>query len=384
MRILYPLSETTPSYGGIGAYTYKIIHELVKKYPDYEAVIVTSNQLHKDTFVDYFKDNRKVKIRSLFEHNYEQIFRRDFQFQIKLALKINRIIKNEKIDLIHHQTGHSDMFFSLPLLGNLPTIMTSHGDISALLKAWKNVELQNINEKMNYRLGKILYHEEKYMYKKSDVITPVADHVRLNIIKNYQIPQDKIKTINNFVDPEQFYFHPGEFTQPYKIGFIGRPYYIKGFYNLIECINKNTNKELFEWHLVTDSKLAKKLIKTERNIKYYDSIPQSELSKFYDPLDFMFIPSYSEACPTVLLESLMKGKYCIVRDLMGTQEILSNCTSDIFKDSSQVDFLDITKNFTDSKTNLMENLKENREIIKRRYSITKILDDVYKLYKSYC
>jgi glycosyltransferase involved in cell wall biosynthesis len=384
MRILYPLSETTPSYGGIGAYTYKIIHELVKKYPDYEAVIVTSNQLHKDTFADYFKDNGKVKIRSLFEHNYEQIFRRDFQFQIKLALKINRIIKNEKIDLIHHQTGHSDMFFSLPLLGNLPTIMTSHGDISALLKAWKNVELQNINEKMNYRLGKILYQEEKYMYKKSDVITPVADHVRLNIIKNYQIPPDKIKTVNNFVDPEQFYFHPGEFTQPYKIGFIGRPYYIKGFYDLIECINENTNKELFEWHLVTDSKLAQKLIKTERNIKYYDSIPQSELSKFYDPLDFMFIPSYSEACPTVLLESLMKGKYCIVRDLMGTQEILSNCTSDIFKDSHQVDFLDITKNFTDHKTNLMENLKENREIIKRRYSITKILDDVYKLYKSYC
>jgi glycosyltransferase involved in cell wall biosynthesis len=383
MKILYPISETTPSYGGIGAYTYKIIHELVKKHIDYEAVIVTSNQQHLDTFTNYFKEIDRVKIISLFEHDDKQIFMRDLRFQMKLATKINTIIKSEKIDIIHHQTGHSDLFFSLPLLGDIPIIMTSHGDISALLEAWKNVTLHNINEKMNYHLGKFLYYEEKYMYKKSDLITTVADHVRSNIIKNYQIAPDKIITMNNFVDPELFYFHPGEFTKPYKIGFIGRPYYIKGFIDLIEIINRNNNKELFEWHLVTDTDLAKKLIKTDGGVQYYNSIPQSELSEFYDALDFIFIPSFSEACPTVLLESLLKGKFCITRNLIGPQEILSNCTSYGFNEISQLNFSDIVKNYTDYKANLIERLKENREIIKRRYSMTKIIDNLYNLYKNY-
>jgi glycosyltransferase involved in cell wall biosynthesis len=383
MKVLYPSSETTPSYGGIGSFTYKIINELVKKYDDYEAVIVTSNQKPSDTFLHYFKDNKRTKIISLFEHEYKQIYRRDLQFQIKLATKINKIINSEKIDIIHHQTGHSDLFFSLPLISNLPVIMTSHGDISALLNIWKNATLQNINEKMNYRLGKLLFNEEKYMYKKSDLITAVAEHVRLNIIKNYHITSDKIITINNFVDPEKFYFHPGMFEKPYKIGFIGRPYYIKGFYDLIEIINKYNHQDIFEWHLVTDAELAKKIIKTDANIQYYNSIPHSELSKFYDDLDFVFIPSYSEACPTVLLESLLKGKICIIRNIVGSQDIVANCSTHVFTNISKLNLPDVVKKYTDNRTTLFENLKNNREIIKGRYSMTKIIDDLYHLYKKY-
>jgi len=76
------------------------------------------------------------------------------------------------------------------------------------------------------------------------------------------------------------------------------------FYDLIKILNSNTNKDAFEWHIVTDINSVKKLIKNDENIFYYNNIHQSKLSEFYDNIDFMFIPSYSEACPTVILESL--------------------------------------------------------------------------------
>lgn len=383
MKILYPISETTPSYGGIGSFTYKTINELIKKYPEFEAVIVTSNQQASDTFQQYFQGIDRVKIISLFEHEYKQIYRRDLQFQLRLASHINKIIATEKIDIIHHQTGHSDMFFSLPLISNLPVIMTSHGDISALLNVWKNATLQNVNEKMNYRLGKLLFYEEKYMYNRSNIITAVAGHVRLNIIKNYHINPDKVITINNFVDPERFYFHPGKLIKPYKIGFIGRPYYLKGFYDLIETINKNNQKDMFEWHLATDAEAAKKLITTDANIQYYNTIPHSELSKFYDNLDFVFIPSYSEACPTVLLESLLKGKICIIRNIVGPQEIAANCHTLVFTEISKLNLPGITEKYFENKTTLFEQLKDNRETIKNRYSMEKTINDLFQLYQKY-
>jgi glycosyltransferase involved in cell wall biosynthesis len=293
------------------------------------------------------------------------------------------LIKEEEIDIVHHQTGHYDLFFSINFLDDLPIIMTSHGDIFTLLEKWKNVKLYNFDERVNYYVGKLLYQEEKILYKKSDKIIAVADHVKTKIIKNYEIESDKIITIHNFVDPEKFYFHPGGFSKPYKIGFIGRPYYIKGFYDMIKILNSNTNNDAFEWHLVTDIDLVKKLVKNDENIHYYHNIPQSKLSEFYDMIDFMFIPSYSEACPIAIIESLLKGKLCIVRDLIGIQEMMRKCTGYFFNDISQLNFNDIFKTFTENSGNLLKILKENRENIKKRYGSTDIINDVYELYKNY-
>ncbi|MDH7506307.1 MAG: glycosyltransferase family 4 protein [Candidatus Thermoplasmatota archaeon] len=383
MKILYPLSETTPSYGGIGAYTYKIIDGLIKNYKDYEAVIATSNQQQEDTFSKYFDGIDRVKVISLFEHSFNQIFIRDLYFQLRLAKKIKKLIRKDEINIIHHQTGHCDLFFAINFLHDLPVIMTSHGDTFTLLEKWKSVKLRNINEKVNYYAGKILYQEEKVLYKKSNKIIAVADHVKAKIVKNYGIESNKIVTIYNFVDPEKFYFHPGKFIEPYKIGFIGRPYYIKGFYDLIKIINNSRNKDAFEWHLVTDANLVKRLVKNDENIYYYNNIPQSKLSEFYDDIDFMFIPSYSEACPTVVIESLLKGKLCISRDLTGIQEIMKDLYGYFFNDVSMLDLHDIFKTFTKNSTDLLESLKMNREKIKKRYGATTSIVELYNLYKSY-
>lgn len=383
MKILYPSSEITPSYGGIGAYIYKIINGLLNNYKDFEAVIITLNQRQEETFSKYFDGIDRVKIFSLFEHRFNQIFVRDFYFQLKVTKKIKNLINEENIDIVHHQTGHYDLFFSINFLGDLPKIMTSHGDTFTLLEIWKNIKLQNIDEKMNYYAGKLLYREEKFLYKKSDKIIAVADHVKTQIINNYKIESDKIITIPNFVDHEKFYFHPGEFNKPYKIGFIGRPYYIKGFYDLIKILNNSTNSDAFEWYLVSDVELVKKLANNTENIHCYDNIPQSKLSEFYDNIDFMFIPSYSEACPTVIIESLLKGKLCILRDLIGTREMMKDCTGYFFKDISQLNFHDVFKTFPENSLNFHEILRENREKIKTRYGSTYVINDIYELYKNY-
>jgi len=383
MKILYISSETTPSYGGIGAYTYKIINELQKKYDDYEAVLLTCNQHQTDTFSDYFKNVDRIKIISLFNKNFKQIFIRDFYFQTHLIKHINKIIRREEIDIIHHQSGHYELFLAIPFLGDIPKIMISHGDTYALLKIWKHANLLNQNEKINYQSGRILYHEEKYLYKKSTKIITVANHVKQSIIENYGIEPEKINTIYNFVDPQTFYFHPGEFTKPYKIGFIGRPYYIKGFNDLITTLNQHSDKDLFEWHIVSDSKLIKEFVKNDKNIYYYSTIPQSELSHFYDDIDFMFIPSHSEAGPTVLLESLLKGKLCIARNIKGIREMMGDCKGYLFEDAMQLNFPNIVEKVMKKREHLLEILKNNREKIKQKYAPDKIICDLYNLYEYY-
>ena len=382
MKILYPLSEISPSYGGIGSYTYKIIHSLINNYKDYEAVILTSNQQQDDTFLKYFNDTERVKVISLFEKNYPHIFARDLRFQLKLTKKLGKLIKEEEINIVHHQTGHYELFFSINSLRNLPIIMTSHGDIFSLLEKWKKVKLFNFDEKINYYVGRFLFQEEKILYNKSDKIIAVADHVRLNIINDYGIASDKVVTVCNFVDPEKFYFHPGEFHKPFKIGFIGRPYYIKGFYDLINILNSNYDHDEFEWYLVTNSDVVKKMVVNDKNIHCYGNIPLSKLSEFYDSIDCMFIPSYSEAGPTVVIESLLKGKLCIARDLIGIREIMKDCTGYFFNDISDLNFDEIRKNLTMDHQNLFRILKDNREKVKQKYGSMDIIRDVHNLYKN--
>lgn len=383
MKILYPISEISPSYGGIGSYTYKIINSLINNYRNYEAVIITSNQQQNDTFLKYFNGIDRVKVISLFELSYSHIFFRDMHFQLLLARKIKKLIKEEEIDIIHHQTGHYELFYSINFLADLPIIMTSHGDIFTLLEKWKQIKLNNFDEKVNYYLGKFLYHEEKFLYEKSDKIIAVAHHVRTNIINNYGIAPDKIIIIHNYVDPGTFYFHPGEFKKPYKIGFIGRPYYIKGFYDLIKILNSNINSDAFEWHLVTDSNLVKKFVRNDENIHFYGNVPQSNLSEFYDNIDFMFIPSYSEAGPTVVIESILKGKLLVARDLIGIKEIMRDCIGHFFNDISQINFHNIFNTFSKDGKNLFEILKENRDKIIKQYGSNEIINSVYKVYKKY-
>ena len=257
--------------------------------------------------------------------------------------------------------------------------MTSHGDTYTLLDLWKKAILKNLDEKLNFQTGKILYREEKHLYKKSNKIISVAGHVKEKIINNYKIEPDKITTIYNLLDQEKFNFQPGNFTKPYKIGFIGRPYFIKGFYDLIELLNKNNDS--FEWHLVTDTDIVKNQVNNVKNIKYYKNVPHSELSEFYKKLDAIFIPSYSEACPTVLLESILKGKICIVRNLDGTKEIMKDCKGYYFNDIKTLNLDEIFKDISENKENLLEKLRNNREKIIERYSSNNIINEIYEIYK---
>ena len=381
MNVLYVLSETTPSYGGIGAYTYKLIKGLLKKQPEYKATLLTCNQYQDDSFSHYFKNNDRVKIISIFNKNIKQLFLRDITFQMKVVSKIYNIIKNEEIEIIHHQTGHYDLFFIINFLNQIPKIMTSHGDTYTLLEKWKKGNLTEINEKINYYSGKLLYQEEKHLYKKSNKIITVADHVKQNLINFYDIKPEKIEVIYNLVYPEEFNFQPGNFNKPYKIGFIGRPYYIKGFYDLIYLLNNEKDKDLFQWYLVTDSQKVKKSVKNTKNIHFIESIPQSKLSEFYNMLDIIFIPSFSEACPTVLIESLLKGKLCIARDIVGITEIAKNCEVSLFKDITEVNLKKIIQSFDNDGAHLLKILENNRNMVTEGYNTKNILNSIYQLYE---
>ena len=97
-------------------------------------------------------------------------------------------------------------------------------------------------------------------------------------------------------------------------------------------------------------------------------------------MDFMFIPSFSEACPTVIIESLLKGKLCIARDIVGIQEIMNGCSSHFFQN---IDELDLEKVAILKSEDILGILKENRERIISRYNPEKIVDAIYNIYKNY-
>lgn len=123
-----------------------------------------------------------------------------------------------------------------------------------------------------------------------------------------------------------------------KIVSVGRLHWKKGFETVIYAINELV-KEGFKvkYRIIGDGPELEKLkylichFKLDEVIEIVGSLPHSQVIAEIDNSDLIVIPSIQEGCSNVALEAQSRGRFCIVSDSEGMNEVVeSNKTGFIF------------------------------------------------------
>ena len=112
---------------------------------------------------------------------------------------------------------------------------------------------------------------------------------------------------------------------------VGRFHWKKGIdtalYAIAECIKENI---AVRYTLIGNGPEIEKIkylivaLKIEKYVEIKKEISHSEVINFIDQSDLIVVPSVQEGCSNFVLESQARGKYCIVSDAEGMNQVILN------------------------------------------------------------
>jgi 1,2-diacylglycerol-3-alpha-glucose alpha-1,2-galactosyltransferase len=176
---------------------------------------------------------------------------------------------------------------------------------------------------------------EKYViefYKSMDHLVTVNPYF-IELLKKYDIPEDKISYIPNYVSKESFYPMKHEDVKSIRSSYgidadafvvlgVGQVQTRKGVLDFVE-IAKNNPSITFVWAGgfsfggITDGYKELKAVMENppTNVKFIGIVDRDDMNSIYNMSDVLFMPSYSELFPMSILESMSVGKPILLRSL---------------------------------------------------------------------
>ena len=158
-------------------------------------------------------------------------------------------------------------------------------------------------------------------YKKA-INAKVTSPSKTSII-NYGIEIDKFShALNKETSRKIFDITPTEFI----FGNVGRLHEQKGHKYLLKAFAKVSNRARLL--IIGDGELKDELIKLADDLQISDRIvflgARSDVHEFLSAINVFIMPSLWEGQPIALLEALAMGKPCIVSDVDGISEVITN------------------------------------------------------------
>jgi len=323
--------EFPPMNGGEGIYTYGLAkalsdlgHNVTVITTDLKGRIETSDR--DDFNIVYISPIKKSGLKL-------------FSFNIFLKKKIIDMYKNKDIDILHHTNDYYFLFVSKKDV-DLPIIATVHHPYAEERRIIK--DNSNTYNYLRYLMRRPIYfHErmEKITCKKADNIIAASNYTAQSIIKEYNIPSDKVRVIPNAVSIEKFNPKIDGFKIREKwnlskdkiVLFVGRLDLNKGIKYLIEAFSKIIidipNARLMivgDGPLKNDIKKIVSMHNMEKYIIFAGNVESKDLPKFYAASDIVVLPSLMEGFGIVLLEAMATGKPCIATKAGGTKDVILN------------------------------------------------------------
>ena len=192
---------------------------------------------------------------------------------------------------------------------------------------------------LNFNLfHQLILRLEKRIFEKGECkkIIAISEMVKRDILKHYQLPEDRVKVVYNGIqldrfDPSNKKYFCDEVRQKLRISdkevmilFVGSGFERKGLEYLIKSIQYLKHKN---WRLVLVGKgnwkkylkLASK--KNQEKIMYLE--PTDEIEKLYAAADFFILPSIYEPFGNANLEALASGLPIITSQNSGASEIIT-------------------------------------------------------------
>lgn len=299
-----------PHLGGISSYTYLLSKELVNRGD--EVYVLTYPH-------ENISDIKDIPVFTAPTLNIKGL--RGFLFSISATLKLLRIIRKYKIDLIHaHYVMPPGLIAVIcSMLSGTKTAITIHGsDIFVLARK------------------PLLKSVIKFILKRSDYVFVVSDSLRENVLKlDIEGLEDKLSITYNAVDVERFKpdqtstFKEEVHINPQKpvVLFVGNLVWQKGVEYLIRA--KEFLKVDAEIVIVGDGPLLdelKAIVEFEKMEGITFTGARTDIEKIMPAADVVAVPSVSESFGIVVLEAMASGKPVIATNVGGIPEVVNKET----------------------------------------------------------
>jgi len=245
-------------------------------------------------------------------------------------------VKPKNFDIVHSHGSYMGRF-------DIFTAHSCHAESLAVsIKArsgiWGKLKKTVLNP-----LHLILLCIEKYSVKHANRIITVSRRVKGDIIKHYNIPENRIDVVINGVDIERFNPRNNAVSreavrkrlnlkpEDKVIIFPAHEFERKGLYQLIQALNLVHFKDLFVVAAGEDdpapfARFAKKY-GLENNIIFTGKV--TDMEKYYSASDLLVFPTYYEPFGLVILEAMASGLPVITSALAGAAELISDKTNGV-------------------------------------------------------
>jgi len=364
MKVL--LLATHINIGGIGVYTFNLAKYLRKK--NIEVIVVSGGGELEDPFRE--EDIRHIRLD----------MRTKSEFGIKMWKNIPaliRIIRDEKIELVHAQTRVTQVMGCIAeKFTGIPYVSTCHGFY----------KYNRISRRMFPCWGR--------------KIIAISKSVERHLLDDFMLPEGTVDQIYNGIEVDRFACAleskgrelirkigvSGKIT---VIGSVGRFSPVKGYKYLIRAfkilIENYPEIRLF---LVGDEGPALNNLKTQVDREgladkvFFDHATVPDLENYLGVMDIFCLPSLDEGLGLSMMEAMAAGCACVGSDVGGISELIIDGEDGLLARPAD------EKHLAERISCLLEDPERAREIArkaglkaKEKFSITESVDKTIKVYE---
>lgn len=264
-----------------------------------------------------------------------------------------RVNKFQLCDIMHYHTIDPKFLLSIPFAKLRGTTVAYVHFVPETLEG---------SLKFPKLIREALYKYVIWFYKSVDHIVVVNPYF-IDVLKKYNISEDKVTYIPNFVSEKNFYKYDNDKKNAIKKDFnidpksfvvlgVGQVQTRKGLFDFIEVAKKLPDIQFiwaggFSFGAITDGyeELKKIVSNPPKNVKFIGIIERDKMNDIYNIADLLFLPSYKELFPMSVLEAMSLKLPILLRDL----EIYKKIYFDSYLKGSNVeDFAKVIANIEKS------------------------------------
>jgi glycogen synthase len=347
LRVLLLSSEYPPFiFGGIGVFAKNLAEGLSKL--GIEVVVFSGYSSSMGLNSGRILETKCNKNLSIFRFPYPEFPPRHTWFQLLNSKRIYTVAKRIRPDIIHGQSG-TTFPASLALKKIAPLLVTFHGSpkVELMMSLFSLLRGGSLGDIWTYSVG---YPAYSLTYRReleaASVSVAVSKSLRNELLDEMGWKfQESLKVIPNGINLKQLdYQHNllqgGGEESANNILFAGRLFWRKGAIELIRLAylmqqNNLDMKIMAHGGGPLFGKMKSKIEKLGlKNIELKGFTSRSQLMQSYRLSKFVIIPSFYEACPMVLLESMCLGKIPLMFNLPYSREFTENGLFSVLADDA--------------------------------------------------